>query len=301
MTTTASVYFNKINVDYPRAGKDNDSQGFRDNFRNIFNAFSATNVDIEYLKLNSVTLGGDNDFGYNLIKKVSIQSPVTKIIDYSPNPTNGNIFVNYLESNYQKWTVTPGSTTFFIQNWPANGFAEMRLVVTPTTTGTCQINFGGNLEIVGNLTLPVLTNSTESQTFDLWSDNGGVNIYIQGVGVTPATPVVNLTGTVYTGTLTVSVLDGPYQKFSLNTGPSTVSLTNWPSSTDTLALVTLSLQRTTTATINTSTILFTSNGADVETVGNQTQPFSVDTSTIQFFDVWSDNGGGTVYVLQKGI
>lgn len=301
MTTTASVYFNKINVDYPRAGKDNDSQGFRDNFRNIFNAFSATNADVEYLKLNSVTLGGDNDFGYNVIKKATFQSSVTKIVDYSPNPTNGNIFVNYLESNYQKYSLNAGASTFFIQNWPADGFAEMRLVVTPASTATCQINFGGNLKIAGSLVLPVVTNTTDDQTFDLWSDDGGVTVYIQGVGITPAVLVKNSTGTVYTGTLTVSVLDGPYQKFSLNTGSVNVSVSNWPASTNTLALITLSLNRSTTETIHTSTVNFTSNGVNALPVGSQSQPFSISTSTTQFFDVWTDNGGATVYVLQKGI
>jgi hypothetical protein len=181
VTTTASVYFNKIRVDYPQAGKDNDSQGFRDNFRNIFNAFSATNVDLEQLQLNTVTLGGDNDFGYNTIKKASLQSCVTEIVDYSSNPTIGNIYVNFRESNYQKYSLNPGASTFYIENWPTTGYAEMRLSVKPNTSSTTQINFGGNL--AGYIELPVITTSTAVQFFDMWTDDGGISVYLMKKGV----------------------------------------------------------------------------------------------------------------------
>ena len=299
MTTTASVYFNKIRIDYPQAGKDNDSQGFRDNFRNIFNAFSATNVDLEQLQLNAVTIGGDNDFGYNIIKKASLQSCVTKIADYSPNPTNGNIYVDFRDGNYQKYSLAPGNSTFYIQNWPDAGFAEMRLAVTPNSSGTTQINFGGNLVTVGYIDLPVVTNSTAVQTFNLWSDNGGLTIYVQGIDLTPTTLVYDTTDLVSSGTIGVSYLDGQYQKFTLSTGTSTVSITNWPVSTNTVALMSLSFKTTTTNFV--STLTFVSAGSIVEPVGGHTYPYTIATTSTQFFDVWTDNGGSTVYVLKKGV
>jgi hypothetical protein len=188
VTTTASVYFNKIRVDYPQAGKDNDSQGFRDNFRNIFNAFSATNVDLEQLQLNAVTLGGNNDFGYNEIKKASLQSCVTKAADYSLATKTGNIYVDFRESNYQKYLLASGNSTFFVENWPVVGesevvLAEMRLSITPATSSTTEIDFGGNVVPIGNVELPVTSTSTNSQFFELWSDDGGVTIYVSKKGI----------------------------------------------------------------------------------------------------------------------
>jgi hypothetical protein len=299
VTTTASVYFNKIRVDYPQAGKDNDSQGFRDNFRNIFNAFSATNVDLEQLQLNTVTLGGDNDFGYNTIKKASLQSCVTKIIDYSTNSTNGNIYVNFREGNYQKYSLAAGDSTFYIENWPDSGFAEMRLSVTPNSSDTTRINFGGNLVTVGYVDLPVIINSTDTQTFDLWSDDGGLTIYIQGIDLSPTTLVYDTTNVRIGGSIPVSYLDGQYQKFTLTTGTSTVSIANWPVSTNTVALMSLSFKTTTTAYV--STLTFQSDGGVVEPVGGHTYPYTISTTSTQFFDVWTDNGGSTVYVLKKGV
>lgn len=43
MTTTASTYYNAIDVAYPIAGQDNSSQGFRDNFNYI--ALALTDID----------------------------------------------------------------------------------------------------------------------------------------------------------------------------------------------------------------------------------------------------------------
>lgn len=183
MPTTASVYYNRIRVDYPQAGKDNDSQGFRDNFRNIFNAFSATNADIELLQLNSVTLGGNNDFGYNTIKKATLQSCVTKVIDYSVSPGNGNTNVNFTEGNYQKYSLNSGTTTFFIINWPASGLAEMTLSVKPNTTFSTVIDFGGTYKPIGNTTIPLTTTTTSTHFFDLWSDDSGTTYYIQQKGL----------------------------------------------------------------------------------------------------------------------
>lgn len=182
MATTASTFINRIRTDYPQAGRDNDSQGFRDNFRNIFNAFSATNADIESLQLNSVTLGGNNDFGYNTIKKVTLQSSVIKVIDYTPTPTNGAISVNYNESNYQKYSLNSGTSTLTIQNWPATGLAEMKLSLKPNSTFTTTIYFGGNITTVGNIALPLSTTSTATIFVDLWTDNGGNNLFVSRKG-----------------------------------------------------------------------------------------------------------------------
>lgn len=298
MTTTASVYFNKIRVDYPQAGKDNDSQGFRDNFRNIFNAFSATNVLLENLDLYSIRKNEPvNDFGFNTIKKATLQSCVTKVVDFSPNSTSGNIFVDYNAGNYQKFSVSNGLSNFIVSNWP-EGFAEMRIVVTPSSSSTTQISFGGNLVTVGSVEVPLVTNSTDSQTFNLWTDDQGQTIYIQGVDLNPATLVYDQTDT-RSNDIEVAYTNGKYQKFELNTGTTGVDVLNWPASTNTVASLTLSFKTTTTD--YESTLTFSSGDANVEIVGGHTYPYTFTTTSTQFFDIWTDNGGSTVYVLKKGL
>jgi hypothetical protein len=51
---SSNINPNNINGNYPVAGQDNDSQGFRDNFTNILNNFSFAQQEITDLQ-NSVT------------------------------------------------------------------------------------------------------------------------------------------------------------------------------------------------------------------------------------------------------
>jgi hypothetical protein len=44
---------NTINITYPIAGQDNDTQGFRDNFSSIKNNFSVAQTEISALQANS--------------------------------------------------------------------------------------------------------------------------------------------------------------------------------------------------------------------------------------------------------
>lgn len=186
MTTTASIYFNKIRLDYPQAGKNNDSQGFRDNFRNIYNAFSATDVILSDLEVNAVRLGSESsDFGYNIIKKATLQSCPTKVVNNTVAPTSGTVTVNYLDGNYQKYSLDAGLTTFVVENWPEAGFkADMDLSVTPFSTATTTIAFGGaDYQTVGGVSLPVVANSTATLHFSAWTDDGGNTVYLLQKGV----------------------------------------------------------------------------------------------------------------------
>ena len=60
----SDINFGVINEDYPIAGQDNDTQGFRDNFGNIKTALSVTKDEINLLQANAMlkaTVDGEND------------------------------------------------------------------------------------------------------------------------------------------------------------------------------------------------------------------------------------------------
>jgi hypothetical protein len=50
-TSTASNFISKINQNFPVGGRDNNTQGFRDNFKNITQALNYVDEDIEFLKI----------------------------------------------------------------------------------------------------------------------------------------------------------------------------------------------------------------------------------------------------------
>jgi hypothetical protein len=91
-----------------------------------------------------------------------------------------------------------------------------------------------------------------------------------------------------------------YDKFGSNNYTQTNRLTfkRFPMVYDT---VVNSFKPDTTNTNFISTLTFNSAGGVVEPVGGHTYPYAIDTTSTQFFDVWTDNGGSAVYVLKKGV
>ena len=54
-----------IDPTYPKAGQDNSSQGFRDNFNSIKNNFTEAKTEIETMQTNKANLNSTNDFSGN--------------------------------------------------------------------------------------------------------------------------------------------------------------------------------------------------------------------------------------------
>lgn len=73
MASTVTEISNLINIEYPVAGQDNDSQGFRTNFSLIQSALERTNNEISDIQLNSVSLSETNNFGGNIIQDAAIE------------------------------------------------------------------------------------------------------------------------------------------------------------------------------------------------------------------------------------
>ena len=53
MASTITNYSSTINVDFPIAGQDNDTQGFRTNFSKIQSAFGVASTEISKLQLSA--------------------------------------------------------------------------------------------------------------------------------------------------------------------------------------------------------------------------------------------------------
>jgi hypothetical protein len=176
MTTTASTYISKIDTAYPQAGKNNDSQGFRDNFRNIQLSLTNINSDVENLQLTSVKTSQTSDFSHNIIKNAALQS--YEIKTYTASNVSGTVTVNYRDGNYQKFELNAGTTTLNIINWAPDNLSELTVSVTPVATASVAVN--GNVHTVGSLTLPAAVTTTTF--FDLWTDNAGLDIYISRRG-----------------------------------------------------------------------------------------------------------------------
>lgn len=176
MPSTVTNFSNQINVNFPVAGEDNDSQGFRSNFSRIQNAFLSASKEITELQINSVRLNDQNDFGDNVIKRASSQGASEVVNDAgSFDGTTASITVNYEEGSYQQFSVDPAEYVFTVDNWPPSGkLGTIRLEITPTSASTTTVYFGGPVTFLdSSVTMPMTYNQTDPLVWELFSPDAG--------------------------------------------------------------------------------------------------------------------------------
>ena len=218
-----------INALYPRAGEDNDSQGFRDNFAAIKENFTLAKTELTDLQskvLLKAALTGDtldNNLGGSRISNGNYLNfhgtAFSQTVGVSAN-------IDVLNGNLQYYTVTTDSTLTFT-NWPDSGnYANVRVHLKSNGSAIGvgnDINIGGkytvdqvnttNFVIMGADPTVRLIGSIAGSTLTVSSVTSGtvtVGTYLSGNGITPGTKVQytktenpTLTGTGGSGTYTV--------------------------------------------------------------------------------------------------
>jgi len=133
---TSQINPNNIDGNYPVAGVDNNSQGFRDNFTNTKTNFQYARNEIIDLQskavLKAALIGGvlDNNMNDNLIY-------AAKIRDFSATrvpvaTTVGSITIDYSAGHYQTINTT-GSVSLTFSNFPPSGsYGLMRIQINIT-------------------------------------------------------------------------------------------------------------------------------------------------------------------------
>ena len=111
-----------INKDYPVAGQDNDSQGFRDNFNVIKDNLTAAKSEIEDLQTNTAKKNAANDFlgnnvsGANMLFNTEAHHPSAGTINSSQNININNgphqtvVVGADVTLNLTAWTTTDDKT-----------------------------------------------------------------------------------------------------------------------------------------------------------------------------------------------
>ncbi len=221
-----------IDSTYPVAGKDNDSQGFRDNFASIKNNFAYAKGEIEDLQ-NKVLLKSalegetlNNDLGGSNISNGSY----TDFHGTSYSQTvSGTANIDIKNGSMQSFIVTNNST-FTFTNWPDTGvYAQVRVhfksnggiinVGNDITTGKrYTINEVNNTNFIamGAEATTIFVGSISGNTLTVSSRSSGtigLNTYLIGSGITLGTKIIatnnenpTLTGTGGTGTYTVDIV-----------------------------------------------------------------------------------------------
>ena len=106
------------NVDgtFPKAGQDNSSQGFRDNFSAINTNFTEAKSEIEALQTDKASLNASSDFSDNEVTRAKFKDTSQTI--YAHGTAGGSIALNHANGHYQTITLNASATLSFT-NWPA--------------------------------------------------------------------------------------------------------------------------------------------------------------------------------------
>jgi len=184
-----------INEQYPVAGVDNDSQGFRDNFDTIKTNFVEAKSEIEDLQDNTAKLNTANDFNGNNIQEANLIKCTEEVHNNGNLTASQNISFN--NGHYQTMGIG-ANITLTLADWPITGrLGKIRCIVKGDgndRTVTWSTEGGGVIKkskghllsdsTIGNA-FPdpfVVSSSTDPHVVDFWTDDGGLTVYANYVG-----------------------------------------------------------------------------------------------------------------------
>ena len=181
----SNIDYISIDETYPIAGRDNDSQGFRDNFSIIKNNFESAKGEIEDLQLNVVRKDQANDFNNQNIVNANFVACSEELFD--GGTVSSTTLVSWQDGYYQIFNVTD-NMQFTLSGFPDSGtVGRMRIQVNADDVNR-QIDFGisggGTFKKSTNVpALPFTINaSTQFHVFEFWTYTNGSEIFMDYVG-----------------------------------------------------------------------------------------------------------------------
>lgn len=194
---------NTINIDeeYPISGRDNDSQGFRDNFKNINIQLNRAKSEITELQSTAVLTGviGNNSAPAttDLHTSTIVNGTHNKFYGtfYQAIDTNssGAIEIDLNNGTLQRFRLMVDTSIVF-KNWPAAiRSAHAKVTVHLILDGTSEQEVADITSIATNgfptsakhaeIEFPVLHVSKTSEiVFEAWSYNGGASFFVKYIG-----------------------------------------------------------------------------------------------------------------------
>lgn len=137
--TVSSIVYSTINENFPAAGQDNDSQGFRDNFARIKTGLSTAQTEITYLNSNAADRTKNNDFGNNTQSNLILKNHGVRS-DSNVSAAATTSVIPFGDFQYKKYVISNTTNTFQIDNFPIDCYAELFLEIL-SSEGTKRINF----------------------------------------------------------------------------------------------------------------------------------------------------------------
>jgi len=190
---TSAINPNNINGNYPVAGQDNNSQGFRDNFTNTSTNFQFAADEITDLQSKAVlkqALVGtvlDNNMLGSPLSNALLSNMSENVV--ALGTVSGTTVINYALASYQTLT-TNGAVSLSFTNFPAAGAAAsvtvqvtvantIHTLVLPTAVSLNAQGIQGATISGSGTTISFATTGVYS--FNFTTSNGGTTITVNEV------------------------------------------------------------------------------------------------------------------------
>lgn len=184
---TSQIVSASIDENFPIAGQDNDSQGFRDNFQIIKDGLATAASEITNLQTNTAKLNSANNFSGTLIENAQTNRLYGTV--YSVGTTSGITNISFNDGEYQVITLNRNSNLRF-QNWPApedNVYSKIKVAFKTDGTGNYTATFttqGGTLVALegSSDTYTTGTNPDIIKIVEAWTVDNGDTVYLTTLG-----------------------------------------------------------------------------------------------------------------------
>lgn len=191
---SSSIISATIDENFPVAGQDNDSQGFRDNFSIIKDNFAYAKTEIEDLQTNTAKLNEDNSFANNTLSNANLLAHTQTAYD-ATSGISASTDVSF-NSGHHFVVVAQNDITLTLTDWPTTTeYAEIRVQVYGDGVSNRTITFAGSWGSGGSSTKHTdgnaawsgasITTGTVTSTSHLvkvFTFDSGANIFLEYLG-----------------------------------------------------------------------------------------------------------------------
>ena len=190
----SSIDTSTIDADYPVAGIDYDSQGFRDNFNSIKTNITTAGSEITALQANRARIDADNNHVGNEIQDAELLQ-VTEKFNNSSQTLTADHEVDYRDAHVHQFNATAPAgnimTVSFV-GWPTNRYAKLRVIMSVSSGVSTNITLSpgngtglndNNAAWVGGNNILTHTGSIGQKIIvDVFTYDTGNNLFFNYIG-----------------------------------------------------------------------------------------------------------------------
>lgn len=169
---TSAINPNLIDIAYPIAGQDNDTQGFRDNFADIQTNFTTAATEITAIQTSQAIIDGTNDFGGNIIQDAEFLDNSLTVNNIGPSI--GTVTLDHTAGHVAVVSMT-GAITLAFSGWPVVGKMGSILLELTVSSG---YSVGLPVEVVTPPDFVMAADGNATYWYEFVTRDEGATIYL---------------------------------------------------------------------------------------------------------------------------